>query len=105
MPTIFHATTSDLWDTAKKSGTYTVASLRDEGFIHCCTEEQIPRIVERIYKNNDDLLILCIDTHKLESQMVYEWSPSLTATFPHVYGPINLEAVTEVRVKKDIGVI
>jgi uncharacterized protein (DUF952 family) len=37
--------------------------------------------------------------------MVYEWSPSLTATFPHVYGPINLEAVTEVRVKKDIGVI
>lgn len=97
MPIIYHATTSSLWDNAQASGSYTVSSLKEEGFIHCCSEEQIPRIVERVYKDARDLLILGIDTVKLQSQMVYEWSPSLTATFPHIYGPINLDAVVEVR--------
>jgi uncharacterized protein (DUF952 family) len=42
------------------------------------------------------LVKLCIETTKLSAQFIFEWSPSLEQTFPHVYGPINVEAVEEV---------
>jgi uncharacterized protein (DUF952 family) len=41
---------------------------------------------------------LIIDTTKLTSRYVQEWSPSIRDTFPHIYGPINLDAVIEVEV-------
>jgi len=41
--------------------------------------------------------ILPRDTRVLRSQLVYEWSTRLEQTFPHIYGPINTDAVIEVR--------
>jgi uncharacterized protein (DUF952 family) len=37
-----------------------------------------------------------IDSDKLSNRFVFEWSPSTADTFPHVYGPIDLEAVIDV---------
>ena len=37
-----------------------------------------------------------IDTDKLTSRFVFEWSPSTEDTFPHVYGTINVDAVVDV---------
>jgi uncharacterized protein (DUF952 family) len=37
-----------------------------------------------------------IDTDKLISRFVFEWSPSTEDTFPHVYGTINVDAVVDV---------
>jgi uncharacterized protein (DUF952 family) len=97
MPMIYHITNKQSWENAKAREFYAAPSLTDEGLIHCCEEEQISGILQRYYKDTSDVVILTIDTEKLRSQLVYEWSPSLEATFPHIYGPINTDCVVAVK--------
>jgi uncharacterized protein (DUF952 family) len=97
MSLIYHITTAAEWKTAQQSGEYSSPALKEEGFIHCSEKEQVEGIKERFYPNTSDLLLLTIDTEKLESQLIFEWSPSVEQTFPHIYGPINLLAVVDVK--------
>lgn len=96
MPVIFHITTEPEWIAAKAAGQYESASLKEEGFIHCSQLHQIPDVLQRYFEGKKQLLKLSIDTSKLKSQLIYEWSPSNAATYPHVYGPINIDAITAV---------
>ena len=95
MPLICHITTASQWEAAQTSGEYVCSSLKDEGFIHCSEKNQVSEIINRYYKNLEDVIVLNIDSDKLKSQLVFEWSPSVQATFPHVYGPINLDSIVE----------
>ena len=97
MPIIYHITTDATWNFAREAGEYTVPSLKDEGFIHCSQESQLADVKQRYYAGRNDLLLLSIDTDKLTSQVIFEWSPSVQDTFPHVYGTIDLEAVLEIK--------
>jgi uncharacterized protein (DUF952 family) len=96
MPIIYHVTSREEWNQAKANGFYESPSLKNEGFIHCSQEEQVADVLERYFSGKTDLVKLVIDTDKLTSQYIYEWSPSITDTFPHVYGVINSDAVIEV---------
>lgn len=96
MPIIYHITTAAEWETAKQQGLYESASLKAEGFIHCSQENQIADVIERYFKDKTALVKLVIDTGKLTSRFVFEWSPSTQDTFPHVYGPVNLDAIVDV---------
>lgn len=96
MPVIFHITTEPEWAAAKKAGNYEAPSLKEEGFIHCCQPDQVSDVLHRYFEGKKKLLKLSIDTSKLKSQLIYEWSPSNAATYPHVYGPINIDAVTAI---------
>ena len=97
MAIIFHITTRAVWNEAVEKGFFETASLKDEGFIHCCLEDQIESVLNRYFKGMDDLLKLQIETDKLTSPFYYEWSPSIAETFPHIYGTINLDAVQQVQ--------
>ena len=97
MSLIYHIARKQDWENAKAQELYTIPSLTDEGLIHCCEEVQVSGILERYYTNASDIVILTLDTEKLRSQLVYEWSPSLEATFPHIYGPINTDCVVGVK--------
>ncbi len=96
MPIIYHITTKQEWNKAIENGFYESPSLAEEGFIHCSQENQIADVLERYFAGKKDLVKLIIDTDKLTSKFVFEWSPSIQDTFPHVYGTINTEAVIEV---------
>lgn len=96
MPIIYHVTTAAEWNAAKENGFYEAPSLQDEGFIHCSQDHQVAGVLERYYAGKTDLVKLVIDTDKLTSKFVFDWSPSTQDTFPHVYGTINADAVTEV---------
>jgi uncharacterized protein (DUF952 family) len=96
MAIFYHVTTSANWDTAKQKGYYEHPSLKDEGFIHCSQEQQVAGVLERYFAGQTDLVKLVIDTDKLTSKYVFDWSPSTQDTFPHVYGPINTAAVVDV---------
>ena len=96
MPIIYHVTTAAEWKAAQEKGVYEASSLKAEGFIHCSEEHQVAGVLERYFSDQDNLLKLIIDTTKLTSRYVQEWSPSIHDTFPHIYGPINLDAVIEV---------
>ncbi|HTD94362.1 MAG TPA: DUF952 domain-containing protein, partial [Chitinophagaceae bacterium] len=62
----------------------------------CSEERQVAGVLERYFEGRNDLVKLVIDTAKLTSRYVQEWSPSTQDTFPHIYGPINVDAVIDV---------
>jgi uncharacterized protein (DUF952 family) len=96
MPVIYHVTTAAEWETAKEKGAYTSPSLQAEGFIHCSADDaQVAGVLQRYFSGKTRLVKLVIDTDKLSSRFIYEWSPSTADTFPHVYGPINTAAVID----------
>ena len=96
MPIIYHVTTAAEWNSAQEKGFYEAASLKTEGFIHCSEEHQVAGVLERYFNNKTGLVKLAIDTSKLTSRYVQEWSPSIRDTFPHIYGPINTDAVIDI---------
>jgi uncharacterized protein (DUF952 family) len=75
---------------------YSPPSLSEDGFIHFSTGEQVPQTVERYYSNVDDLLVVTVDVNKLTAELRWE---DLTGhgEFPHLYGPLDIDAVTDVR--------
>jgi len=96
MPIIYHVTTSTEWNAAQEKGFYEATSLKTEGFIHCSEQHQVAGVLERYFENKTGLVKMVIDTSKLTSRYVQEWSPSIRDTFPHIYGPVNTDAVIEI---------
>jgi uncharacterized protein (DUF952 family) len=96
MPIIYHVTTADAWKKARQQGFYEHPSLKDEGYIHCSEEHQVAGVLERYFAGQTGLIKLVIDTDRLTSRYIQEWSPSTHDTFPHVYGVIDIAAVTGV---------
>ena len=95
MPVIYHVTTIVSWKEAEKKGMYENPSLIAEGFIHCSQAHQVDGVLDRYFAGQTDLIKLVIDTDKLTSKFVFDWSPSTADTFPHVYGPINTDAIID----------
>jgi uncharacterized protein (DUF952 family) len=94
---ILHITTAPAWDAAQAAGEYRAPSLDTEGFIHCSTPAQVTHVGDWFYRDVPDLVLLCIEPSDLESELLWESSADAFAgEFPHVYGPIALEAVRAV---------
>ena len=94
---ILHITTAPEWKAAQSAGEYRAPSLDDEGFIHCSLPTQVTHVADWFYRDIPDLVLLCIEPGELTSEV--RWEPSadsFAGEFPHVYGPIDLEAVVDV---------
>ena len=96
---IFHIATADDWRKALGTGAYTTStvgvSLEQEGFIHASRRDQVQGVFDRYYRGlREDLVLLTIDTARLESEVRME--PVGDDTYPHVYGPIDRRAVVDV---------
>jgi uncharacterized protein (DUF952 family) len=95
-PLVVHIAPRDAWEQARSSGQYAPASLAVEGFIHCSGVEQVVEVANAAYAGRRDLALLCVDVHLLEAELRYESGEPGGASFPHVYGPLNLDAVIAV---------
>jgi uncharacterized protein (DUF952 family) len=93
---IYHVTRSADWQKALQQGFYEAASLATEGFIHTSKAGQVKGVLERYYKNQARLLLLHIDESRLTAALKYELAPSVNEEFPHIYGRLNLDAVTKI---------
>jgi uncharacterized protein (DUF952 family) len=90
---IYHVTTLAQWQQAQQQGFYEAASLATEGFIHASRAGQVAAVLERYYKHETGLVLLHIDEVRLTSPLTYELAPSVNEEFPHIYGPLNTDAV------------
>lgn len=95
LPMLLHIAHGDEWARAQVDGVYRADSLRDQGFIHCSYPHQIIRVADRVYRGQRGLVLLHIDPVRLDS-MVVEEDGGGGELYPHVYGPINLDAVVKV---------
>lgn len=103
---IYHITGRSAWVDAQKRGSYHAPSLESEGFIHFSTREQLLSVANSFYRGETDLLVLCIDEGKLAADLRWEapahpQPPKNSAInsdvlFPHLYGPLNFDAVLQV---------
>ncbi len=94
---LLHITQNSAWETAQKNGFYTAPSLETEGFIHCSTPAQVVATAERFYAGQRGLVLLVIDSERVQAEVKYEaGSDKPDELFPHIYGTLNLDAVTRV---------
>ena len=92
---LVHIIDAETWAAAQAAGSYAAASLETEGFIHLSQPQQIVWVANQFYQGQSGLMLLCIDPTKLTAELRYDEVPG-HGTFPHLYGPMNLEAVTQV---------
>lgn len=96
---IFHITGRHAWDAAAVTGYYRAESLEHEGFLHCSTSEQINAVAQRFYQGQANLVLLAIAAERVQAPMRYEApfdAPDSPERFPHIYGPLNTDAVLRV---------
>jgi uncharacterized protein (DUF952 family) len=93
---IYHILPRADWETAQAKMIYTPVSLEKDGFIHFSRIDQVPRVANAYYKDLDNLLLLCVATGRLDAEVRYEDLLGEGMRFPHLYGPLNLDAVAEV---------
>ncbi|MFE7751749.1 DUF952 domain-containing protein [Streptomyces sp. NBC_01341] len=99
---LLHLTEEPLWDAARCAGTYEMSTrgrtLKEEGFIHCSLPHQLPAVARALYgPDPGGLVVLVIDGERLGSPVRFEAMKPGGEEFPHIYGPIPVDAVVEVR--------
>lgn len=93
---IYHLTPYDQWKHAQKMGFYAPQSLVKEGFIHCSTKNQILPTANRRFRGDNSLVLLAINTEKVNAKIVFEDASNRGENHPHVYGKLPLSAIEEV---------
>jgi uncharacterized protein (DUF952 family) len=97
--TIFHIAEHRDWTAAcEAGGPYEVSTrgqtLAEVGYIHASRDEDQARTVQQaFYADLDDLVLLTIDPTNLDVRH----EPVGDDVFPHIYGPLPIEAVIDVR--------
>jgi uncharacterized protein len=86
---------------------YLPAAFEQVGFIHCTGDAALLlQVANLVYREEaGEFLVLDIDPDRLTSELRYErpappppaGSPLAEAIFPHIYGPLNREAIVVVR--------
>ena len=93
---IYHILPSLDWENAQKSGLYKPKSLDKEGFIHFSISNQVIATANRYYQGIPDLFLLKVDPKRLVAELRYDQVEG-SGIFPHLYGPLNLDAVISVQ--------
>ncbi|MFJ4968498.1 DUF952 domain-containing protein [Streptomyces sp. NPDC088755] len=111
---LLHLAEAPLWEAARRYGTYEMSTrgrtLQEEGFIHLSLPRQLPGVARMLYGDGHgdggggegegdghDLVVLVIDPTRLTDPVRYEAMKPGGEEFPHLYGPLPVEAVVEVR--------
>jgi uncharacterized protein (DUF952 family) len=87
---IYHLMTKEQRVQLVQGEQYAAPSLNHEGFIHASSDDQLSGVVERHYPSEPELYLMTIALDRLSSQVKWEEG------FPHIYGPINPEAIIEI---------
>ncbi|MEU0161146.1 DUF952 domain-containing protein [Streptomyces sp. NPDC006261] len=105
---LLHLAEASLWEAARGTGTYEMSTrgrtLQEEGFIHLSLAHQLPGVARMLYgdegrggADGHDLVVLVVDPARLTGPVLYEAMKPGGEEFPHLYGPLPVEAVVEVR--------
>lgn len=100
---ILHLALRRDWDAARASGEYPWSTrgltVADVGYVHCSFEHQWRGVRDRFYADlrDDELILLVVDESRLSSKVIVERLDGAPDDFPHVYGPLEIDAVVETR--------
>lgn len=92
---VFHLVDKKEWKSQKKDGRYHPETLDSKGFIHCSSGKDVEEVANRLFKGKRGLWLIVINTSLIEPELKYEEDEDTGKTFPHIYGPLNLDAVID----------
>ncbi len=93
---LYHIVQRAEWESSAEIGFYAPASIAEEGFIHCSTLDQVVGTANRFYNGQTGLVLLQMDVAQVSAEIVYEDLYGHGQAFPHIYGPLNVDAVSAV---------
>ena len=90
---IYHMCRRDEWQAAEAAGVYRGSSQdAADRFIHFSTATQVAAAAAKHRAGQRDLVLVAVDATMLGRSL--RWEPARDgALFPHLYGPLPLEAV------------
>ena len=96
MTIIYKICPAALWRDAERAGTFRGSALDiQDGFIHFSTAAQAVETAAKHFAGQRDLVLASVDTAALGDRL--KWEPSRGgALFPHLYGDLDLAAVTRI---------
>lgn len=100
LPDLFHVALVTDWEQALAAGDYMRSTrgldLDDVGFLHSSFAWQVEGVLGRYYADcPDDLLLLRVDPAFVTVPVRVESPPGSSEGFPHLYGPLDVDAVVE----------
>jgi uncharacterized protein (DUF952 family) len=96
MPIVYKICPAALWRAAERTGVFRGSEVdRRDGFIHFSSAEQAAETAAKHFAGQRDLVLLRVDAASLSDRL--KWEPSRGgALFPHLYGDLDLKAITQV---------
>ena len=91
---IFKILDKEEWAKAKNSGVY-LGSSKDleDGYIHFSEEDQVSETLKRYFSNQNDLILIKVDTLSLEHLL---WEQASNGDmYPHLYSTLDLKNVND----------
>lgn len=98
MNIIYCLTPAPYWSQFEGQAEYFPRDYEEEGFIHATKgDELLERVMNRVYASYEgELLLLVIHEDRVTSEVKYEQARD-GHLYPHIYGPLNTDAIVEVR--------
>src|SRR5262249_47739818 len=97
---IYHLASAARWRDWPANTPYLPAEYYADGFVHCTAgDDLMVQVANRYYRAAPgDFVLLVIDSNRLTAELRWEApGDGLAPQFPHVYGPIDREAIVGVR--------
>ena len=96
MALTFHGTPRDYFESSDPSEAYVPAAFDDDGFIHCTDGEGLLLDTLSAYYGGEpgEWIALVIETDRVDAPVRYD---DAERVFPHIYGPLNRDAIVDVR--------
>lgn len=96
MTYIVHVLPRADWETFQDRGEYRPQSLDEQGFVHCSKLGQVVVVADYNHAEDDELVLALLNEDRLDAPVRYETDGETgESAFPHVYGPLTLDAVVE----------
>lgn len=96
MAPLIHLPSRHEWKACVCEGLYRPQSLAEGGFIHLCRPEDAVMVANLLFADVEDLLIVAIDSRRLRAELRLNPEKPGAFAWPHLSGPLNLEAVVGV---------
>jgi uncharacterized protein (DUF952 family) len=96
MAHILHLVPAGFYRSLAGAAPYLPEGFESEGFIHCTQgDELLLQVANQYYCDTPgDFLVLVIEEDKVTAPV--KWETRGTTLFPHIYGPLNRDAVVNV---------
>ena len=96
---LVHICTTAEWQHAQASGERRPPSLDEQGFVHLSAPRQVHLPANRLFAGRTDIVLLWLNPDALGAPV--RWEPGVptdpeSMTFPHLYGPLPVTAVTSI---------